>query len=96
MTIKKFSNHLFLRRIYQEIVWKKVHEDPFDLFQSTKLNTLNKQAPVKKKYIGNNQSTFVTKEIRKAIIIRSHLLNKFRKEKTRKRRMPKINKEIPA
>ena len=81
---KKFSNQIFRKRFVKELSEKNVQEDQFDLFQSTALNILNKQAPVKKKYIRNNQSAFVTKEIRNVVITRSHLLNKFRKEKTGK------------
>ena len=81
---KKFSNQIFRERFVKELSEKNVQVDQFDLFQSTALNILNKQAPVKKKYIRNNQSTFVTKEIRNVVMTRSHLLNKFRKEKTGK------------
>ena len=79
---KKFSNQIFGEEFVKKVIWKKnVQENQFDLFQSTALNLLNKQAPAKKN-IRNKQSAFVTKEIRKAIMTRSFLLNKFRKEKT--------------
>ena len=62
--------------------------------RKTALNLLNKQAPVKKN-IRNKQSAFVTKEIRKAIMTRSFLLNEFRKEKTEEK-IHTINKDISA
>ena len=79
---KKFSNQTFREEFVKELSEKNVQEDQFDLFQSNTLNILNKQALVKKKHIRNNQAAFVTKEIRKAIMPCSCLLNKFRKEKT--------------
>lgn len=49
--------------------------------QNAALNITNKEAPVKKKHNWNNQSAFIKKEIRKAIMIRSRSLNKFFGEK---------------
>ena len=44
---------------------------------NTALNTINKQVPAKKNHIKCNQSAFVTKEVRKAIITqKSNLLVK--------------------
>ena len=45
------------------------------------LKTLNKNAPVKKKYIRANQSSFMILDLRKAIMIRLKLRNEFLKEK---------------
>ena len=44
------------------------------------LKRLNKSAPSKKS-LRNNQSSFITKEVRKAIMTRSRLDNKFLKTK---------------
>ena len=41
------------------------------------IETLNKHAPIKKKYIRLNQANFVTKGLRKAIMLRSRLSNIF-------------------
>ena len=60
---------------------RKMFKQTIDLFQNTALNILNKQVPFKKKPIKNNQSAFIIKKIRKAIMTRSCLLNKFRSEK---------------
>ena len=92
---KKFSNQILGEEFVKKLSEKKnVQENQFDLFQSTALNLLNKQAPVKKN-IRNKQSAFVTKEIRKAIMTRSFLLNEFRKEKTEEK-IHTINKVISA
>ena len=42
-----------------------------DLFKNTALNILNKQVPFKEKPIKNNQSAFIIKKMRKAIMTRS-------------------------
>ena len=92
---KKFSNQILEEEFVKTLSEKKnVQENQFNLFQSTALNLLNKQAPVKKN-IRNKQSAFVTKEIRKAIMTRSFLLNEFRKEKTEEK-IHTINKDISA
>ena len=44
------------------------------------IETLNKHAPVKKKYIRANYENFVTKALRKAIMLRSRLRNIFLKK----------------
>ena len=41
---------------------------------------LEVHAPVKEKYIRYNQGPFMTNDLRKAIMNRSRLLNKFRKK----------------
>ena len=46
------------------------------------IDTLNKHAPIKKKYIRANHSNFVTKALQKAIVLRSSLRNIFLKEKS--------------
>ena len=82
---KKFSNQILGEEFVKTLSEKKnVQENQFNLFQSTALNLLNKQAPVKKN-IRNKQSAFVTKEIRKALTNRLRFLNKFRKKKNRRK-----------
>ena len=41
----------------------------------------NKHAPVKKKILRHNNNAFMTKELRKEVILRSKLKNKFNNEK---------------
>ena len=67
---KKFWNQIFREKFVKMLSEKNAQEDQFDLFQSTALNILNKQAPVKKKHMRNKQSAFVTREIKKAIMTR--------------------------
>ena len=51
-------------------------------FTNTFLSVLDKHAPMKRKYIRANNSTFMTKELRAAIMQRSKLRKKFLKERT--------------
>ena len=51
-------------------------------FENVVLKILEKHAPQKLKYIRNNQAPFITKKLRKEIMTRSRLLNKFRIEKS--------------
>ena len=53
----------------------------YDIFLITSLKILDKYAPVKKKCLRANHPTVMTKEVRKAIMIRSKLRNKFLKNK---------------
>ena len=45
------------------------------------LKELNKHAPLKKKVLRHNNNAFMTKELRKEIMLRSKLKNKFNKER---------------
>ena len=58
----------------------------YDIFLRTSLKILDKYAPVKKKYLRANHATFMTKEVRKAIMMRSKLRNKFLQDKNEKSR----------
>ena len=61
---------------------------PLSKFNDTVLSVLDKHAPKKVKYIRSNNCNFMTKELRKAIMNRSKLRNKFlktRNEESRRR-----------
>ena len=58
----------------------------YDIFLGTFLKILGKYAPMKKKYLRANQAPFMTKEVRKAIMIRSKSRNKFLKDKNEQSR----------
>ena len=58
----------------------------YDIFLRTFLKILDKYVPTKKKYLRANHATFVTKEVRKAIMIRSKLRNKSLKDKNEQSR----------
>ena len=54
----------------------------FTLFNSTVECILNKMARLKKKYLRANDGPFMTSELRKTIMKRSNLKNKFNKIRT--------------
>ena len=56
----------------------------FSRFHRVSLNLLNIQAPLKKKILRGNKSPFMTKTLRKAIMIRSKLKNRFHKTRSDK------------
>ena len=57
-------------------------EGTYESFQTVFLNTLNSHAPQNKKVVRANQKPYVTKDMRKAIMLRSQLENKFFREGT--------------
>ena len=57
----------------------------YDIFLITFLKILDKHAPIKK-YLRGNHANFMTKEVRKAIMIRSKLRNKFLNDKNEQSR----------
>ena len=91
---KKFLNQIFREEFAKELSEKNIQEDQFDLFQSTALMILCKQAPINKKHISKkHQSAFVTMEIRKSRTTHSRFLNNFHKEKTEENKN-EYNKQI--
>ena len=71
---KKFSNQQFRTKLVKELSENNADASKFELFQTTFLGLLNKLAPSKQKTLWNNHSSFITKEVRKAIMTRSKLL----------------------
>ena len=55
----------------------------YDIFLITFLKILDKYAPLKKKYLRANHATYMTKKVRKAMMIRSKLRNKFLMDKNK-------------
>ena len=78
---KNFSNQEFRTEHVKELNENNVGASQFELFQTVSLGLLNKLASSKKKTLRNNQSSFTTKEVQKAIMTRSRLRNKFLKTK---------------
>ena len=60
----------------------------FSLFISTVRYILNKQAPFKQKYIRAEDAPFMSKNLRKAIMKRSRLKNRFNKDRTDENWLP--------
>ena len=63
----------------------KIRETPdlnYNLFETIFLDVLERHAPTKKRTVRQNNKPYMTKALRKAIMRRSALWNKFLKEKT--------------
>ena len=75
---KNFLNDLLRSELENELSNYDINNMENDIF----LRTFHKYAPMKKKYLRANHATFMTKEVRKAIRIRS----KFLKDKNVKSR----------
>ena len=54
----------------------------YDIFDAIVLSVLNKHAPVKQKSVRTNEGPFMTKALRKAIMNRTHLRNRYKKDRT--------------
>ena len=82
-------------QIFKSVISKKIEENmsmDFEAFKCTIVDTLDKYAPLKKKYLRANHSNFVTEELSKAIMNRSRLRNQFLKNRSVESRM-KYNKQ---
>ena len=56
-------------------------------FEDTIIDSLNKYAPLKRKYLRANHSNFITKELSKAIMQRSKLRNLYLKVRSDENRI---------
>ena len=85
---KNFENDNFRQDLQKEFFKFDVTNAPLSQFNDIVLSVLDKHAPKKVKYIRSNNCHFMTKEMRKAIMHRSKLRNKFsktRNEESRRR-----------
>ena len=80
---KHFSNSSFRFELMQ-ILFNDRHTNEMsnDEFIVTANNILSKHLPLKYKYVRANDSPFMTKELRKAVMLRSRLRNRFNRFKT--------------
>ena len=58
----------------------RLESNSYNEFEKAFLTVLNKQAPLKTKFIRHNNNPFMTKELRKAIMKRSQLKNSYNKK----------------
>ena len=73
---RKFKN-FDLKNFLNEIRTKMQSIDKYETFEEKFLKVLNKYAPLKKKFIRANHVPYMTKNLRKAIMKRSQLENKY-------------------
>ena len=74
-----FDNTSFRAYLLQELSLKNVLPGEFEKFKYISSKVLNIHAPIKEKHVRCNQSPFTSKQLRKAIMTRTRLLNKCRK-----------------
>ena len=79
---KKSDNKQFRNDLLNELLSKNVQIKHLDSFKSTAQYIFDRHAPLKEKQVRFNQATFVNKDLRKAIMTRSRLLNRFRQDRT--------------
>ena len=77
---KNFNNIAFMMDLLKELSLSKLQKGDFGKFKFLVNNLTEYHAPMKEKYIRRNQAYFMNKSVQKAIMIRTQLLNKFRKE----------------
>ena len=64
-------------------LWSELQDDEdYGAFDAVVTNTLNKHAPIKKKYLRANDGPFMTKALRKAMMHRKKLRNRYIKSRT--------------
>ena len=80
---KTFSQTDFRRELHQYFTNYNVYKLSNDKFVNIFMGIFNKHAPLKQKYVRANQGPFMTKEFRKAIMIRSNLRHKFNRYNTK-------------
>ena len=79
---KRIDNSLFRNDLLNELLSKNVQTKHLDSFKATAQYIFDKHAPLKEKHVRCNQATFANKNLKKVIMTRSRLLNKFRQDRT--------------
>ena len=77
---KNVNKTTFSEDLLKELSFSNPQNSDFDRFKFISNNLLESHAPMKEKYITRNQAPFMNKSVRKAITIRTKLLNNFRKK----------------
>ena len=78
---RNFRNVYFRIELESALLKYDFNNIDYDNFIKTFLTVLDKHATIKTKYLKANHSNFVTKQLRKAIMKRSKLLNDFLRQK---------------
>ena len=79
---KNFNNQVFQRDLKSEVLKIDLNNAELSEFTEIFLSILDKYSPNKQKFVPANNSNFVTKNLRKAIMKRSKLRNKYFRERT--------------
>ena len=79
---KYFDNNNFRDELIRELSFNNIQSGDLTRFTNISKMILEKKAPLKERYVRYNQAKFMNKILQKAIMNRSRLLNRYRKEKT--------------
>ena len=79
---RNYSKSSFHDELNQAMIAQNLYEVSNDKFVEKTMEILDRHVPLKQKYVRANQGPFMTKELHKAIMIRSKLKNKFNQLKT--------------
>ena len=74
---KNYNSLLFHNELSKKLLNVEQNDMCYDMFQNIFMETLNKYAKVKKKYVRANNQPFMTRRLSRAIMTRSRLRNKF-------------------
>ena len=74
---RSFNIETFKKTLSDKL--SRLESNSYSEFEKAFLTVLNKQAPLKTKFIRHNNNPFMTKELRKAIMKRSQLKNTYNK-----------------
>ena len=75
-----FDNAISRADLFQELSPQNVQSREFEKFKYISSKVLNMHTPRKEKHIRCNQSSFMKTQLKKAIMTRTRLLNKYRKD----------------
>ena len=76
---KNFNLNSFKSELKTSLEISEEAEMTYDSFKETFMNSLNKQAPMKEKFIRGNQAPLMNKTLSKAFIQRAKLKNRYNK-----------------
>ena len=79
---KHVDNNDFRDELIRELSSNNIQSDDLARFTNISKMILEKKVPSKGRYVRYNQAKFINKILQKAIMNRSRLLNRYRKEKT--------------
>ena len=79
---KNFSEQTFKQDLREELEIIKSSDLSYDSFQNCVEKVLDKHAPMKKKYARANDGPFMNRALRKAVMLRTRLKNKYNKSRT--------------
>ena len=80
---KHFGNNDFRSELIRRLSSNNIQSEDLARFTNISKMILEKKASLKERYVRYNQAKFMNKILQKAIMNRSKLLNRYRKEKTK-------------